>query len=107
TALNSPANTLQPYERRPPFILSVMDWAAQWAARNGCVPSTKPAFQHGDVSGVTWTECKQNADVTLYTVDGGGHAWPGSNAPPILGKVTKDINATDAIWDFFVKHPKP
>ena len=106
-AFHGTADTLLPYDGRPPFMISVKDWAAQWAARNDCAPSKKVTYQHGDVSGITWSDCKQNADVTLYTVDDGGHAWPGSNAPPVLGKVTNDINATDTIWEFFANHPKP
>ncbi len=42
----------------------------------------------------------------LYTIEGGGHTWPGREPPiPFLGKSTRDISANDLIWDFFQKHP--
>jgi polyhydroxybutyrate depolymerase len=46
------------------------------------------------------------AEVVLYTIDGGGHTWPG-HQPPIrfLGKSTEQISANDLIWEFFQKHP--
>ena len=51
------------------------------------------------------------ASVALYTVDGGGHTWPGGRHMPLLGSIvgttSQDINATAVIWDFLKKHPKP
>jgi len=48
--------------------------------------------------------------VVLVTIDGGGHTWPGG--PQYLprfmiGRVCRDLDASDLIWDFFAKHPKP
>ncbi len=46
------------------------------------------------------------AEVILYAIKGGGHTWPGHELPfGFLGKATKDISATDLMWDFFEKHP--
>ena len=46
------------------------------------------------------------SEVILYTVEGGGHTWPGRDPRlPLLGKSTRDISANDLIWDFFQKHP--
>jgi poly(3-hydroxybutyrate) depolymerase len=39
--------------------------------------------------------------MTLCTVDGGIHAWPGGPSEPAAAV------ATDLIWDFFVAHPMP
>ena len=50
------------------------------------------------------------ASVVLYTVEGGGHTWPGGRQTPlsiIVGTTSQDINATEVIWDFLKKHPKP
>ena len=42
----------------------------------------------------------------LYTIQNGGHTWPGQKALlPTLGNSTLDISANDLMWDFFVKHP--
>lgn len=40
------------------------------------------ANQKGQVTGETWGGCKNGADVVLYTVEGGGHSWPGSDLMP-------------------------
>ncbi len=49
---------------------------------------------------------KDNAEVVLYIIEGGGHTWPGKKSPvAFLGKSTFDISANDLIWEFFQKHP--
>jgi polyhydroxybutyrate depolymerase len=48
--------------------------------------------------------CKDNNEVILIKIDGGGHTWPGASQylPKFLvGAVCKDFNATEVIWDFF------
>ncbi|MBI3738357.1 MAG: hypothetical protein HY258_04860, partial [Chloroflexi bacterium] len=47
--------------------------------------------------------------VELYTIVGGGHAWPGGNGPAWPGgdQPTQTISATKIMWDFFAAHPKP
>jgi polyhydroxybutyrate depolymerase len=77
-----------------------------WAMRDGCTDAATQTFQKDDTTCMTRKVCKEGAEVTLCTVDGGGHAWPGGF--PIPGeKTTMAIKATDALWDFFVKHPMP
>ncbi len=49
------------------------------------------------------------AEVVLYKVIGGGHTWPGGQqylAERIIGKTSRDINATEEIWEFFKKHSR-
>lgn len=43
-------------------------------------------------------ECNAGADVMFYIVNGGAHNWPGSGTGP--EPETRDINASDVIWDF-------
>jgi polyhydroxybutyrate depolymerase len=47
--------------------------------------------------------------VTFCTIAGGGHTWPGGKPYKIpgleIGKVSYDISANEAIWEFFKKHP--
>jgi polyhydroxybutyrate depolymerase len=104
-AFHGTADTLLPYEGQGRLLLPVPKWAAGWAARNGCQPSASATFKHGQVTGETWSGCRAGADVVLYTIDGGGHSWPGSNMPPEI--TTKDIDATEMIWEFFATHPQP
>jgi polyhydroxybutyrate depolymerase len=106
-AFHGTADHLIPYEGKGQLLLPAREWAAAWAARNGCNSKPTVTFQHGQVSGETWGGCRQGAEVVFYTVEGGGHSWPGSDMVPQLGITTKDINATDVIWEFFVAHPMP
>ena len=45
------------------------------------------------------------ADVTLYSVDGGEHAWPGGKADG--DEPTREISASRVVWSFFASHPLP
>lgn len=76
-----------------------------WTGTNQCSTQTT-TYQHGDASCVTHGGCSANADVVMCTIDGGGHQWPGGDALPLLGKKSDDLIATDALWDFFVAHPR-
>ncbi len=42
-----------------------------------------------------YSGCKDGSAVTLYAIQGGHHAWPGTR---ISGN---DVSATDLIWTFF------
>jgi polyhydroxybutyrate depolymerase len=111
-AFHGTADNIVTYEGGPseafdyPFP-SVPGWAADWAAHNGCAAEPIDLPAEGDVSGIQYTECDENADVIFYTIDGGGHTWPGGFPLPeaITGKTSTDINATNTIWEFFVAHP--
>jgi polyhydroxybutyrate depolymerase len=53
---------------------------------------------------------KQATEVVVYTIQGGGHTWPGGSqyAPALfVGKASKNLEATQVIWDFFEKHSIP
>jgi polyhydroxybutyrate depolymerase len=76
-----------------------------WAAKNKCT-TTATTYTKGDTACVTRGGCDAGADVVLCTVTDGGHQWPGGDALPFMGKKTDDIIATDAIWEFFVAHPR-
>ena len=79
---------------------------ASWARHNRC--SRKPAVtRHGEIETSAYTGCRNGADVVLHSIIGGGHTWPGAIGLPGLGRTTQDIDATQAMWDFFVAHPKP
>ncbi len=71
------------------------------------LPDTEP----DDKTRVTKQEYKgKAAEVALYTVEGGGHTWPGGRQylfEFMVGRTSRDINATEIIWDFFKRNPKP
>ena len=51
----------------------------------------------------------EGTEVILYTVDGGGHTWPGGVQylpARIIGKTCRDLDANEVIWSFFKKHSR-
>jgi polyhydroxybutyrate depolymerase len=90
--------------------LSVPATIDDWARRDGCKGGGVETLARGDVRCTTYGQCRDQAEVTLCTVEGGGHTWPGGTAPPWIagaGKTTTDVVADDLIWSFFQKHPMP
>jgi polyhydroxybutyrate depolymerase len=91
-----------PHPRQDP---PVADTIAFWANHNHCTGTSTQ-----DVSSDTTREvhsCPAGVEVTLYTINGGQHAWPGGPRGPAGGdRTTNAIFATDLIWRFFEQHPK-
>lgn len=95
--------------------LPAEDCAAWWAKKNGC--DAKPvidklpdkAKDDTTVERHTYAPTKSGAEVVLYKVIGGGHTWPGGLFQPeqLLGKTSRDIDATELMWEFFEKHRLP
>ncbi len=82
-----------------------------WVKANGCRATpriTKLAPAHDDGTRVTRTEYAGNgkgAEVVLYTIEGGGHTWPGQPGTfRFLGTTTRNISANDVMWEFFQRH---
>ncbi len=99
---------LVPYDGSPGLgFPSVLQTLSGWAGRSGCTVTPRETSKKGEVTCVTYDGCKSGAEINLCTVTGGGHTWPGGVPVPTLGHTTSDIVATDAMWDFFVKHPLP
>lgn len=100
-AFHGTADQVVPYEGKEPNLPPIPEWAATWAGRNGCAPDATSTFDDGPVSALTWDNCDDNATVTLYTIEGGGHTWPGGSRTP------GDFDATEVMWAFFEAHPMP
>lgn len=82
----------------------IAQWVSTLADRNGCDDNPQVISPIGDVSGVRYNNCE--ADVVFYTIEGGGHTWPGGDPLPerIAGSTNMDISATQLMWDFFLEH---
>ncbi len=99
---------LIPYEGNN-GILPVTEATQFWAEANGCnlrrlqnrwLPNTN-LFDRTRVLQTTYASCPQDP-VQLLTIIGGGHTWPdGEGEARILGAVTRDIDGSQFIWDFF------
>jgi polyhydroxybutyrate depolymerase len=85
----------------------VSAWAANWAGRNQCAPHPADSAVATDVTRRQYTGCSGDAAVVLYTVQGGGHSWPGGKRLPEwwVGPTNTSVDATSLMWAFFREHP--
>jgi len=98
-------------------IISTEAAVKTWAEHNGCdkepVVSKLPDKDPKDGCTVlrsAWGNGKDKTEVVLYAIEGGGHTWPSGPqylAEGIIGKVCRDFDGTEIIWEFFKNHPKP
>jgi polyhydroxybutyrate depolymerase len=101
-------DTLVPYDGSASMgFASVADTFAGWGTRNKCTDQPSETFRMADAHCSSYLACAGGAQVTLCTVDNGGHTWPGGTPIPGLGYTTTNISATDAMWSFFQAHPLP
>ncbi len=92
-------------------VESTDDTVSDWVGIDACpgVRETRdlPDRDPGDrtrVSVDAYGPCAAGARVVLYRVEGGGHTWPGGRQylpARIIGRTSRDINASDEIWNFF------
>lgn len=76
-----------------------------WVKHNGCSEIPKRSVK-GNIRTEVYGSGKDGAEVVLYTINDGGHAWPGGESYLLGTEPTREISATDLMWDFFVRHPK-
>jgi len=88
-------------ESLPPIV----ETTTAWAVRNGCSDTTTEVFANGDSVCEAFDDCPTGGNVTLCTVDQGGHTWPGGSPMIGFGKTTTDLSATTAMWEFWLQQP--
>ena len=76
-----------------------------WVKHDGCT-ETPQRSETGSIGTEIYSGGRDGAEVAVYTVKGGGHAWPGGKAYLLGPEPTREISATELMWDFFVRHPK-
>ena len=85
----------------------VMETAEFWARQNCCAGSLQQHVR-GRIAHAWFPDCAQGAAVEVYTVQTGGHAWPGGRRGWLFGDgPTRELSATDVMWEFFARHAKP
>jgi polyhydroxybutyrate depolymerase len=91
----------------PQTLPSAPGWTANWARRNRCEPAPVESRIAADVTRTEYAGCANNADAVLYTIEGGGHTWPGGGGLPewFVGTTTRSIDASSVMWEFFKAHP--
>ncbi len=86
---------------------SVRETIRIWLDRDECAGEPQPVYQKGSARCVNYSACRRRADITVCTIEGMGHQWPGAQAafPRWLGPESNDISATEMLIKFFVSHP--
>jgi polyhydroxybutyrate depolymerase len=88
-----------------PDAMPVPTRAAAWSALNGCADEVAESRIADDVVLRAHERC--DAPVLLYTVENGGHNWPGSefdqSISAIVGRTTTSIDATELMLAFFAE----
>jgi len=87
----------------------------RWVIQNKCVGSPEMTLMGDEdpedgtrIEKTVYSSCEGGSEVVMYTVDGGGHTWPGSvqyMPQRIVGRISQDMAATQVIWEFFRRQP--
>ncbi|MCU0233051.1 MAG: hypothetical protein MUE90_03330 [Thermoanaerobaculales bacterium] len=90
---------------------SVDSSVSQWMKINGCDGRSTISYQKANVTCATHGGCRDGGEVTLCTIAGGGHAWPGGRKYPAEkicgGTLSQEVSANELMWEFFERHPMP
>ncbi len=117
--INGTADPVNPYKGHPQPMptLSAEDTVKSWSKMDGCSGKPKetklapPAQGDLETRVDSNSDCQQGTEVTLYSIQDGGHFWPGGEQPYVpanrVGKTNSGLNGDDIIWKFFVAHPMP
>lgn len=83
-----------------------------WVDFNQCNPEPVEEKRVGKAVMQRYGHCQSGAEVVFWTLEDGGHTWPGGRVTPnvealglgSLGNVNTDINASALMWNFFKKY---
>jgi polyhydroxybutyrate depolymerase len=93
-------------DRNPRVDRSVAEAIRYWVKRNECANRARTE-RRGRVIIDDYAGCRDGTGVRLYKLEGQGHAWPGGEAwARWADKPATAVRATDAMWEFFFRHPK-
>ena len=89
-----------PYHGGGPYkVLPVPESIKFWVKADGCVSSPQKTTS-GDLIIDEYGGCKDGSEVILYAFVNGKHEWPK------LESGNDNFSANDAMWKFFVNHPR-
>ncbi|NKF22261.1 alpha/beta hydrolase family esterase [Solimonas marina] len=111
------ADPIVPYDGSRIGVESAPSAYALWETLHNCTASATTTTDLPDTAddGTTTTlsdntGCGSGGEVRLYTVNNGGHTWPGGSqylSESLIGKTSQDFSANSEIWSFFSAHPMP
>jgi polyhydroxybutyrate depolymerase len=95
-------------------VLSANRSIAFWGTAAGCAAAPATTDEPDRLTDGTrvrrtvYAGCREGRAVELYTIEGGGHTWPGGPVAGVrVGRVSREIDATELIWGFFAQHARP
>lgn len=91
---------------QPSIMPPVTDVIAFWQQFDGCERMPETVIVE-PVTIETFSGCADSSEVILYTIQDGGHAWPGGERKADRLPADLELEATSLIWDFFAVHPMP
>ncbi len=97
-------------------VISAETAVSKWVGLNACgskptITTLPDATNDGTrVNRWVYGGCSSGSEVVFYQIEGGGHTWP--NAPQYLpeslvGKTSRDLDASAVIWSFFSRFSRP
>lgn len=96
-------------------LMTVPETIGFWTGHNNCSgsPQTRQEADRDPRDGTTVRRESYGSSsnqVVLYTIEGGGHTWPGcpnlSAISGLTGKISQDIDASNEMWEFFKSHSR-
>jgi polyhydroxybutyrate depolymerase len=83
-----------PYETAPPAV-------EEWVRYNRCPTEAESVRVGIQVTREAYFGC-EGQPVVFYTLEGGGHTWPGAEDDAGgVGPTNHEIDASEVIWEFF------
>lgn len=107
-AFHGMADRIVPYDSPDTGFYPVAESIAFWVRHNGCDPTPVPhATTSEGVVHLHYAGGKGGAEVELYSLVDGDHGWPGARARRRRAEAPAPVSATELIWQFFQRHPRP
>lgn len=91
-------------------LASIPDVIKSWVKFNQCPANPAETKRIGKAVMTRYGPGSDGVEVILWTLEDGGHTWPGGRMVPSsvkqgLGNINRDILASDLMWQFFERHP--
>ncbi len=96
------ADPVAPYDGRGFSVRSAPEMFSLWAEKTRCTGNPEQTLQLDDVTCETYLECAGGTEVTLCTIEGMGHCWPGTSFCPV-GPANQTIDANELMLDFMLR----
>jgi polyhydroxybutyrate depolymerase len=87
----------------------------KWVAIDRCNPNPvvthlpNTTFDGTMITREVYPGGRDGSEVISYVIYNGGHTWPGGKQylpKMMIGRVSRDMNGCDVIWDFFKQHTR-